>query len=299
MNTKLSSHPLLQDDLYHWQKLLPELVSDTCPFNTEFQNKIQRLAIASSYALRHLSRDPSILLRLHRLQHFKLDESQILPAHQEIQNLALLKRSLRCYRHLKLIEIIYLDVIENNSLQQTLFHLSDLADLLIRKALQASYHNLVSKHGQPLDENGNKIELGIIAMGKLGGRELNFSSDIDLICCYASDGELEGYGRLSHQEFFTRLTRLFTQILNETTDDGFVYRVDLRLRPWGDSGPLVLNHAALEHYYQLHGREWEQYAMVKARVITGSIANREHLASILRPFVYRKYHDYRVFEGLA
>jgi len=299
MKTDLSSHPLLQDDLYHWQQLLPELVSNTCAFDPEFQNKIQRLAIASSYALRHLCRDPSILLQLHRLQHFKLDESQILPKQEDIQNLNLVKRSLRSYRHLKLIEIIYLDVIQENSLQQTLIHISDLADLLIRKALEASYNNLVSKHGQPLDENGNKIELNIIAMGKLGGRELNFSSDIDLICCYASDGELQGYGRLSYQEFFTRLTRLFTQILNETTEDGFVYRVDLRLRPWGDSGPVVLNHAALEHYYQLHGREWEQYAMVKARVITGSDADRKHLASILRPFVYRKYHDYRVFEGLA
>ncbi len=299
MNTELSSHPLLQDDLYHWQQLLPELVSDTCSFDTGFENKIQRLAIASSYALRHLCRDPSILLRLHRLKHFKLENSMILPAQEDIQNLELVKRSLRFFRYLKLIEIIYLAVIEKNSLQQTLYHLSDLADLLIRKALEASYHNLVSKHGQPLDENGNKIELDIIAMGKLGGRELNFSSDIDLICCYASDGELEGYGRLSHQEFFTRLTRSFTQILNESTEDGFVYRVDLRLRPWGDSGPVVLNHAALEHYYQLHGREWEQYAMVKARVVTGSDADRKYLVSILKPFVYRKYHDYKVFEGLA
>lgn len=299
MNTDPSSHPLLKDDLYHWQQLLPELTSDSSAFDTGFQNKIQRLAIASSYALRHLCRDPSILLQLLHLQHFKLDQSAILPAQEEIQNLNQIKRSLRCYRHLKLIEIIYLDVIGKNSLQQTLIHLSDLADLLIRMALEASYNNLVSKHGQPQDESGNKIELNIIAMGKLGGRELNFSSDIDLICCYASDGELEGYGRLSHQEFFTRLTRLFSQILNETTEDGFVYRVDLRLRPWGDSGPLVLNHAAFEHYYQLHGREWEQYAMVKARVITGSDADHKHLASILKPFVYRKYHDYRVFEGLA
>ena len=92
---------------------------------------------------------------------------------------------------------------------------------------------------------------------------------------------------------------MLNQLLGETTGDGFVYRVDLRLRPWGDSGPLVLSHSALEHYYQLHGREWEQYAMVKARVISGSDASRKSLAEMLRPFVYRKYLDYRVFEGLA
>ncbi len=292
-------HPLLQDDQYHWQQLLAELNSDNSGFDADFQLKIERLAIASSYALRHLCREPSILHRLHRLKHFKLDQSQILPTGENSADINQIKRSLRLYRHQKLIEIIYLDVIEYNSLQQSLIHLSDLADLLIRSALGASYSSLVAKHGQPRDEAGNNIELNIIAMGKLGGRELNFSSDIDLICCFANDGELDGYGHLSYQEFFTRVTREFTQLLSESTEDGFVYRVDLRLRPWGDSGPVALSHAALEHYYQLHGREWEQYAMVKARVITGSESDRHYLASILKPFVYRKYHDYRVFEGLA
>lgn len=295
----LSSHPLLKDDQYHWQQLLADLNSQNGRFDTGFPAKIQHLAIASSYALRQLCREPSILHQLHRLEHFNLDESQVLPAGENSVDINQIKRSLRVFRHLKLIEIIYLDVNENNSLQQTLSHLSDLADLLIRKALGASYNSLVAKHGRPRDDAGNNIELNIIAMGKLGGRELNFSSDIDLICCFAGDGELDGYGRLSHQEFFTRVTRLFSQLLNETTEDGFVYRVDLRLRPWGDSGPVALSHAALEHYYQLHGREWEQYAMVKARVITGSESDRHYLASILKPFVYRKYHDYRVFEGLA
>jgi glutamate-ammonia-ligase adenylyltransferase len=299
MNNILSNHPLLQDDLYHWQQLLAELVSENCQFDTGFQNKIQGLAIASSYALRQLCRDPSILQQLHKLGHFELDKLKIFPDTESPLNIDQVKSSLRLYRHIKLIEIIYLDVIEKNCLEYTLHHLSDLADLLVRTALESSYQHLVLKHGQPLDENGNNMELNVIAMGKLGGRELNFSSDIDLICCYSNDGELDGYGHLSHQEFFTRVTRLFVQILNETTEDGFVYRVDLRLRPWGESGPVVLTHAGLEHYYQLHGREWEQYAMVKARVITGNDSDQQYLASILKPFVYRKYHDYRVFEGLA
>jgi len=299
MNTNLPDHPLLQDDLYHWQQLLPELVSDGDRFDSGFKSKIQSLAIASSYALGQLGRDPGILQGLYNLKYFELDKLDIFPPSENPPNIDQIKRSLRLYRHLKLIEIIYLDVIDNISVQQTLLHLSDLADLLTRTALESSYAHLVKKHGQPLDENGNKMELNIIAMGKLGGRELNFSSDIDLICCYANDGELDGYGRLSYQEFFTRVTRLLVQLLNETSEDGIVYRVDLRLRPWGESGPVVLTHAALEHYYQLHGREWEQYAMVKARVISGSDSDRQYIASILRPFVYRKYHDYRVFEGLA
>ena len=299
MNQKLSIHPLLQDDQYHWLQLLSELHSSDNQFGKDFQLKIQQLAIASSYALLQLCREPALLHSLQTLKQFEIDAVQFHQPDNSAQNIELVKASLRKFRHHKLIEIIYLDVIENSSLRDTLSHLSDLADLLIRNALDASQSSLVAKHGQPVDENGNKIELNIIAMGKLGGSELNFSSDIDLICCYPADGELDGYGRLTHQEFFTRVTRLFSQLLNDTTADGFVYRVDLRLRPWGDSGPVALSHAALEHYYQLHGREWEQYAMVKARVLTGSDRDKQYLESIIKPFVYRKYHDYRVFEGLS
>lgn len=299
MKLDLSKHPLLQDDQYHWSQILPMLQSDTSRSGENFQLNIQRLAIASSYALEQLCREPALLRQLQMLKFFKLEESEFDPVDTSVQSIEQVKRSLRKIRHGKLIEIIYLDVIDNISLQQTLANLSDLADLLIRMALAASTKLLVTKHGQPLDDDGNKIELNIIAMGKLGGRELNFSSDIDLICCYPNDGELDGYGRLTHQDFFTRVTRLFTQLLNELTEDGFVYRVDLRLRPWGDSGPVTLSHAALEHYYQLHGREWEQYAMVKARVLTGNEKDKRHLASLLKPFVYRKYHDYRIFEGLS
>lgn len=299
MKQNLSNHPLLQDDQYHWSQLRSILRSDDYPFSEDFQLKIQRLAIASSYALEQICREPALLHRLQALKHFELDNQEFLSVDDNTQNFEQINSSLRQFRHRKLIEIIYLDVIENISLQEILIHLSDLADLLIQIALEASNNSLVAKHGQPLGEDGEKIQLNVIAMGKLGGRELNFSSDIDLICCYANDGELDGYGRLSYQEFFTRITRLFTKLLNETTEDGFVYRVDLRLRPWGKSGPVALSHAALEHYYQLHGREWEQYAMVKARVLTGNELDRQYLASIFKPFVYRKYHDYRVFEGLS
>ena len=299
MKPDSSIHYLLQEDQYHWNQLNIHLQSEHNHFSDDFLTKVKQLAISSSYALIQLCRYPSALKLLQSTTQFDLDERQILAAMELIDDLDQIRSQLRQIRHRKLIEIVYLDVTEKPPVNDTLTHLSALAELLIRCALNASEKYLAAKHGQPVDQDGSPVKLNIIAMGKLGGRELNFSSDIDLICCYASDGELRGFGQLSHQEYFNRVVRLFSQLLNDITEEGFVYRVDLRLRPWGESGPVTLSHAALEHYYQLHGREWEQYAMVKARVLTGSDKDRQAISAILQPFVYRKYHDYRVFEGLA
>jgi len=288
---------LLAEDRFQWQPVADYM--ETHQFSSSIREKIERLAIASPYALAQLQRRPDTIEPLSGLAEFELDVQIIDLDEGEKIDLDQVKRQLRLYRHRKLVEIIYLDVVAANPLQSTLLHLSDLADQLIRSALDICQRQLSTKHGQPTETNGEPMELNIIAMGKLGGRELNFSSDIDLICCYDSDGELSGYGQLTHQEYFSRVVRLLNQLLSDATADGFVYRVDLRLRPWGESGPVVLNHSALEHYYQLHGREWEQYAMVKARIISGSETSRHSLATMLRPFIYRKYLDYRVFDGLA
>ena len=297
MNNQAENQTLLVEDRFQWQPVADYL--EAHQFSAGTREKIERLAIASPYALGQLQRRPELIEALSNLTDFKLDAQIIDLAEDEKTDLDQVKRQLRLYRHRKLVEIIYLDVVVANPLQSTLLHLSDLADQLIRSVLDICQRQLSAKHGQPTEANGGPMELNIIAMGKLGGRELNFSSDIDLICCYDSDGELSGYGQLTYQEYFSRVVRLLSQLLSDATADGFVYRVDLRLRPWGESGPVVLNHSALEHYYQLHGREWEQYAMVKARIITGSEASRQSLATMLRPFVYRKYLDYRVFDGLA
>ncbi len=288
---------LLVGNRVHWQ-LIADYLSARKTGADEVE-KIERLAIASPYALHQLQNNPEQIDTLLKLREFELDTGIKAVGAAEKIDINQVKRELRLYRHQKSVEIIYLDVVEQNPLENTLSHLSDLAEQIIGVALDACQRLLSAKHGQPLDDDGAEMQLNIIAMGKLGGRELNFSSDIDLICCYQDDGELTGFGQLSHQEYFARLTKLFNQALSEVTPDGFAYRVDLRLRPWGDSGPVVLSHAALEHYYQLHGREWEQYAMVKARVVTGSETSRAYLSSMLKPFVYRRYHDYRVFEGLA
>ena len=297
MTNSPENSSLLADDRIQWQAISDYLVSREFP--AAATGKIERLAIASRYALAQLQRNPDWIDDLLKLEHFQLQTAIIEFPEGERIDLDQVKRRLRQYRHRKLVEIIYLDTVLEQPLQATLLQQSDLADQLILCALDVCQRQLSAKHGQPLEASGAPMALNVITMGKLGGRELNFSSDIDLICSYDSDGELSGYGQLTHQEYFSRVVRMLNQLLGEATGDGFVYRVDLRLRPWGDSGPVVLSHSALEHYYQLHGREWEQYAMVKARVISGSDASRKSLAEMLRPFVYRKYLDYRVFEGLA
>jgi glutamate-ammonia-ligase adenylyltransferase len=289
---------LIEPDLFHWQQLQTQLSAMTIN-DPQFIGDLQRLALGSNYAVAQLSRYPELIGNLVQLNTFNLEPEVLTSALDEIEDEAEIKRQLRRFRHRKLTQIIFLDICRDAPVRQTLAYLSQLADLLIDQALTKAETLLARKHGQPLDESGEPMRLNVIGMGKLGGGELNFSSDIDLICSYSGDGQLKGFGQQTYNQFFTHVAKLFKALLHETTADGFVYRVDLRLRPWGEAGPLVLSHSSFEHYYQLHGREWEQYAMVKARVITGSDADRQHLKSILQPFVYRRYHDYRVFDGLA
>ena len=147
--------------------------------------------------------------------------------------------------------------------------------------------------------DGAEIPLLVLGMGKLGGGELNFSSDIDLVFAFAEHGETTGPRPLEHEEFFTRAGKRLAQLLGTPTDDGFVYRVDLRLRPFGDSGPVAVSFDAIEDYLQQHGRDWERYAYVKARPVFGAGAGFDELyRNVLRPFVYRRYLDFGVFESL-
>ncbi len=127
----------------------------------------------------------------------------------------------------------------------------------------------VEKSGTPRGPDGRAQRLIVLGMGKLGARELNLSSDIDLIFCYPEHGQTDGRRALENEQFFTRVGRQLINVLGKQTVDGFVFRVDMRLRPFGDSGPLVVTYDAMEHYYQSQARDWERYAMVKARAITG------------------------------
>ncbi|MCL5060886.1 MAG: bifunctional [glutamate--ammonia ligase]-adenylyl-L-tyrosine phosphorylase/[glutamate--ammonia-ligase] adenylyltransferase, partial [Candidatus Thermoplasmatota archaeon] len=179
---------------------------------------------------------------------------------------------------------------------------SILAEVCIAAALDFHHAALAARHGEPRDEHGRPQQLVVVAMGKLGGGELNVSSDIDLIYLYPDEGDTSTddpatpIRTLSNHEFFIRLGRKLTAALGENTADGYVFRVDLRLRPWGDSGPFAMGFAMLEDYLVAQGRPWERYAWIKARPLTGS--RHDELMQIVRPFVFRKYLDFGAFAAI-
>jgi glutamate-ammonia-ligase adenylyltransferase len=211
-----------------------------------------------------------------------------------------LGRRLRLLRRREMVRIAWRDLAGWAAVQQTIAELSDFAEACIDGAVGWLHQSLQRAHGAPRGEDGDAAQsLVVIAMGKLGARELNFSSDVDLIFCYPEDGVTRGRRRgMSNQQFFIELGQQLIKVLSEITDDGFVFRIDMRLRPFGESGPLAVSFDALEDYYQSHGRPWERYAMVRGRPITGMPKARAQLMDILRPFVYRRYLDYTAFQEL-
>ncbi|WP_295392637.1 bifunctional [glutamate--ammonia ligase]-adenylyl-L-tyrosine phosphorylase/[glutamate--ammonia-ligase] adenylyltransferase [uncultured Thiodictyon sp.] len=210
-----------------------------------------------------------------------------------------LHRVLRLARRREMTRIIWRDLGGLAGLEETLEDLSELADCCIRAALDRLHDWTCTELGTPRDDQGREQRLLVIGMGKLGARELNLSSDIDLIFAFPAPGQVAGRARpLDNQQFFTRLAQRLVQALHAQTVDGFVFRVDTRLRPFGDSGPLVASFDALEDYYQSQAREWERYAMIKARVLTGEPQDRVTLEALLRPFVYRRYLDFGAIDSL-
>ena len=215
-------------------------------------------------------------------------------APDEAQMLAELRR----WRHRALVRIAWRDLLRWATLEETLAELSAFADAAIDLAYRYAWGLLVARYGEPRSESGQAQPLLIIAMGKLGGGELNFSSDVDLVMLFPEAGETDGARSIANEEFFTRLGQGIIRLLETPTHDGFVLRVDMRLRPFGDSGPLVSSFAAFEDYLPRHGRDWERYAYVKARAVTARERFAELYSSAIRPFVYRRYLDFGVFESL-
>ncbi len=201
-----------------------------------------------------------------------------------------LKPVLRHLRALTLAHLATRDLAGVADLAEVTESMTALADVTVNTALEVLRPVLVARHGEPRDEQGRIQEFIVIGMGKLGGRELNVSSDVDFIFVYPDDGETDGRSSISNFEFFSRLGRRLIDSLAELTGDGQVFRVDMRLRPNGDSGPLVCSFDMLENYFITQGREWERYAWIKARVMTGE--RGDELAHIARPFVFRKYLDF-------
>ncbi len=236
------------------------------------------------------------LLRVYKVDSYV---SQLASRLTDVADETTLNQQLRYFRQREMVRIIWRDLAGWANLAETVRELSALADACIQQSLTILHSWLAADFGEPYNVQGEGQQLVVLAMGKLGAGELNLSSDVDLIFTYLEDGETQGGRRsLSHQEFFTRLGQKLIQSLDNVTIDGFVFRVDMRLRPFGDSGALVASFAAMEDYYQTQGREWERYAMIKVRAVTGSTPAKKALLSLLQPFVYRRYLDYGVFDAL-
>ncbi|MDY6461727.1 bifunctional [glutamate--ammonia ligase]-adenylyl-L-tyrosine phosphorylase/[glutamate--ammonia-ligase] adenylyltransferase [Acinetobacter faecalis] len=206
-------------------------------------------------------------------------------------------RVIRILRARLMFRWIWQDANQLTNVKQLTQELSDFADLAVCAAKNYARTALIAKHGEPIGYSGKVQDLIVIAMGKHGAQELNLSSDIDLIFAFDEQGETNGRKCIDVQQFCILWGQKLIYLLDHITADGFVFRVDMRLRPWGDGSALAISHVALEKYLSQHGREWERYAWIKARIVTGG-EDGEELLAMTRPFVFRKYVDYTAFEAM-
>ena len=266
--------------------------------------QIEQVWGLSDFAAQTCLRKPQLLAELHAEglleRPYRGGEmaSRLVAALEGVEDEAGLERGLRLFRQPEMLRIIWRDLLGAAPLEETLEDLSELADVCIREGLARLYDWATAKSGVPRAADGSPQQLIVLGMGKLGARELNLSSDIDLIFCFAEHGRTDADRALENEQFFTRLGRQLISVLSKQTADGFVFRVDMRLRPFGESGPLVATYDAMENYYHSQARDWERYAMVKARAITGGAADIEALMGMLRAFVYRRYIDFGVIESI-
>lgn len=287
----------------HWQRL-EEVWSDGLSHLTPTaKQELKTVLGLSDYVAAQLSRHPEWINRL-----FMGDLTDVNRKHYDVELHELLsnattedmaKSVLRRFRNYQMVRLAWRDFLDYSSLETSLLDLSALAEALVICARDWLYKDMCAQYGTPMDKAGNPQPLLILGMGKLGGRELNFSSDIDLIFTFPEHGEtLGGRRSLDNQQFFIRMGQRLVNLLDQMTVDGFVFRVDMRLRPYGESGPLVVSFSALEDYYQEQGRDWERYAMVKARALGPWNHFSDELHSLLRPFVYRRYIDFSAIDSL-
>ena len=212
--------------------------------------------------------------------------------------------ALRSLRQLVMERLVVLDCDTQAPLQVVTRAVTELAEIALDAACIHAFAQLDSQHGAPLAPDGSRAQMWVVGMGKLGARELNVSSDIDLIYVYNVDGETggtpEGRGRTSNHEYFCKAVKIIYALVGDTTEHGFVFRVDLALRPHGNSGPVAVSMDALENYLQEQGREWERFAWLKSRVVAprSCITDASALRTVVLPFVFRRYLDYGVFDAL-
>lgn len=275
--------------------------------NPEFRPYLIKMLACSDFIFQTCQRYPQIssyFLTLPTLS--ELSESPKFD-HQDYENLPEIEitKALRIYRHWIMSVLAARDFFELQPIEKTMHQLSDLADEFYFIARSWVKQSLQPRWGCAINEVGEEVELIALGMGKLGGGELNFSSDIDLIFCYSEKGQTStGRKQEDFQIYFTKLAQKIIQLLDNVTADGRVYRVDMRLRPFGDSGPLVSSFDAIEDYYQDQGRDWERYALLKARPLGKEkcseleLLQQQQLMQTLQPFVYRRYIDFSVIDSL-
>ncbi len=267
-------------------------------------SQLARVLACSPFVAELCRRKPALLLELAQSGDFQRSLSE--PEFRESLHTQLLEDQvelgpvLRCFRQRHMLRIVWRDFCRLADTLETVRDTSLLAEACIAEALAHCQSTLEQRFGVPRGrDSGQPQQMIVLAMGKLGARELNVSSDIDLIFAYPESGTTDGSDKqLSNEEFFTRVGRGVINALDQITAEGFVFRVDMRLRPYGESGALVHNFAALEEYYQDQGRDWERYALIKARPVTGDPQCAEELMAALRPFVFRRYVDFGVIDSL-
>jgi glutamate-ammonia-ligase adenylyltransferase len=290
----------------NWQRWLETAAGQgiQCDFDEAFLSGLRQVWEGSDYVAQTCLRDIDLLPRLYRsgvlARPFESGQmaSMLETALEPVTDEAGLQKVLRVFRREQMVRIIWRDLSRSAPLAEVLEDLSALADACIDQALTRLYDWAVAKQGVPRDTGGVQQRLVVLGMGKLGARELNLSSDIDLIFTYPEQGETDGPRAISNEQFFMRLCQQLVKALNTQTADGFVFRVDVRLRPFGDAGPLAMCFDAMETYYQSQAREWERYAMIKARVVAGDREAGAQMMAMLRPFVYRRYLDFGAIESI-
>jgi len=251
---------------------------------------LARLAMASDFAIDTLARQPELLARL--------DGPAEAPPVLAPESPADWPAQLRRWRTRESTRLVWRDLHGYDDVDATLAGASRIADQALQSGVEALSGVLRQAHGTVRNAAGEPQQLVVFGLGKLGGGELNFSSDVDLVYAFPEHGQSDGARPLDAEAWFTRLGQRLAQLLGDVTADGFCHRVDLRLRPFGSSGRLALSFGAMEQYYQREGRDWERYAWIKARPVAGDIAAGERLLETLRPFVYRRYLDYSALDGL-
>ncbi|GAD80649.1 bifunctional [glutamate--ammonia ligase]-adenylyl-L-tyrosine phosphorylase/[glutamate--ammonia-ligase] adenylyltransferase [Vibrio ezurae] len=287
-----------------YQQLTSKFPFVTEQWPTQRLEELNKVVNFSAFIFNRLLCDEALLLKLpemlqseQRCLNYRTDLHAQLAACQDENQVM---KVLRDFRNHEIITIAWRDIVASWPIEQSLEHVSVLAEAMIFESYAWHYADCCKLWGTPKGSDGSDQPMLVIGMGKLGGGELNFSSDIDLIFTYPENGETEGARRpIANAQFFTRLGQRLIKSLDQNTLDGFCYRVDMRLRPFGESGPLVMSFAALEDYYQEQGRDWERYAMVKARVMGREMYPQyQELRQMLRPFVFRRYIDFSAIQSL-